>query len=117
MVFKLDTADNETVLYAFAAPKYGETPYAGLFRDAVGNLYGTTTEGGHGNFGTVFKVSPTGSETVLYTFQTLADGKDPWSTLIQDADANFYGTTTTGGKWNCGGPRLWRGLQTGYGRQ
>jgi uncharacterized repeat protein (TIGR03803 family) len=102
VVFKLDTENNETVLYTFAASKYGRTPWAGLLRDAAGNLYGTTTGGGHANFGTVFKVSPAGGETVLSNFKTLADGDDPWSTLIQDAAGNFYGTTTTGGKYNCG---------------
>jgi uncharacterized repeat protein (TIGR03803 family) len=101
VVFKLDTEGNETVLYAFAAPKNGKNPYAGLLRDSAGNLYGTTTAGGHANFGTVFEVNPAGSETVLYTFQTLADGDDPWSPLIQDAAGNFYGTTTTGGKGSC----------------
>jgi uncharacterized repeat protein (TIGR03803 family) len=103
VVFKLNTTGNETVLHSFGpGEKKGEFPYAGLLRDAGGNLYGTTTLGGHANFGTVFKLDPAGNETVLYTFQKEADGKDPWSTLIRDAAGNFYGTTTAGGKGNCG---------------
>jgi uncharacterized repeat protein (TIGR03803 family) len=104
VVFKLDTKGNETVLYSFAGPKYGEYPAAGLLRDAAGNLYGTTTGGGHGNAGTVFKLDPSGSETVLYTFKNKPDGKEPHSKLIQDTAGNFYGTTLFGGQGNCGGP-------------
>ena len=103
VVFKLDTKGNETVLHTFARPRYGEFPYAGLLRDAAGNLYGTTTGGGRGGAGIVFKLDAADTETVLYTFPNKAAGRDPWSTLIEDAAGNFYGTTTTGGKGNCGG--------------
>jgi uncharacterized repeat protein (TIGR03803 family) len=102
VVFKLDPEGNETVLHAFTRSKYGRFPYAGLLRDSAGNLYGTTTTGGHGGFETVFEVDAAGNETVLSTFQHFADGADPWATLIRDAAGNFYGTTTGGGKGNCG---------------
>ncbi|ASF45135.1 choice-of-anchor tandem repeat GloVer-containing protein [Methylovulum psychrotolerans] len=36
----------------------GKSPFAGLVRDALGNLYGATNSGGQYGFGTVFKVSP-----------------------------------------------------------
>jgi uncharacterized repeat protein (TIGR03803 family) len=82
----------------------GATPYAGLIRDTAGNLYGTTTYGGAtstcsppSGCGVVFKLSPTGTETVLHTFTGGADGGYPSAGLIQDAAGNLYGTTGGGG--------------------
>ncbi len=57
-VFKLDATGNETVLHSFAGPTDGAVPYAGLVRDAAGNLYGTTSSGGSYGYGTVFKIGP-----------------------------------------------------------
>ncbi len=51
-----------------------------------------------GNRGIVFKLDPSGNETVLYTFQKEPDGSQPNGGLIQDAAGNFYGTTVWGGK-------------------
>ena len=71
-----------TVVYTFAGPpKDGAVPYAGLIRDAAGNLYGTTSQGGaSGQYGVgsgvVFKLGPTGAETVLHSFDG-ADGAQP----------------------------------------
>jgi len=57
-VFKIDSNGNESVLHSFAgAPHDGEKPYAGLVRDAHGNLYGTTYVGGTRNLGTVYKIT------------------------------------------------------------
>src|ERR1700686_2591622 len=81
-VFKVDNTGQETVLYAFCPDggsskcTDGQAP-AGLIRDAAGNLYGTTTNGGTGTGasfgnGTVFKVDSTGRETVLYSFCSAA---------------------------------------------
>jgi uncharacterized repeat protein (TIGR03803 family) len=66
VVFKLDTAGNETVLYSFTGLADGDEPYSGLIQDAAGNLYGTTGYGGdfsgtfcqeYGGCGVVFKVA------------------------------------------------------------
>jgi uncharacterized repeat protein (TIGR03803 family) len=57
-VFKLDPAGKETVLYHFSGGKNGATPYAGLFRDAKGNLYGTTYGAGGQGLGVIFKLTP-----------------------------------------------------------
>jgi uncharacterized repeat protein (TIGR03803 family) len=57
-VFKLDATGKETVLYSFAGGADGAYPSAGLVRDAVGNLYGTTSAGGASDHGTVFKLAP-----------------------------------------------------------
>jgi uncharacterized repeat protein (TIGR03803 family) len=77
----------------------------GLVQAADGNFYGTTVQGGNGNFcfgdcGTVFKVTPTGELTTLYSFcsQTnCADGSFPLAGLMQTPDGNLYGTTNAGG--------------------
>jgi len=72
VVFKLDPAGQETVLYSFTDGADGGFPQAGVIRDSTGNLYGTTYYGGSaGGFsggGVVYKVEPAGQETVLYTF-------------------------------------------------
>jgi hypothetical protein len=64
VVFKLDATGKETVLDAFTA-REGSHPYGGLFRDAAGNLYGTTAQRGKGG-GLVFKLDPAGKETGLH---------------------------------------------------
>ena len=93
---------NESVLYSFAGGTDGQTPYAGLIQDASGNLYGTTNAGGTNNKGTVFKVTPAGVKTTLYSFGTGTDGQAPYAGLIQDASGNLYGITSYGGTKNKG---------------
>jgi uncharacterized repeat protein (TIGR03803 family) len=99
----------ESVLYTFTGGGDGSTPYAGLVRDANGNLYGTTAYGGaqnsncDGGCGTVFELSPPSqsggswTETTLYQFQGGNDGAHSQSTLILDSSGNLYGTTLDGG--------------------
>jgi uncharacterized repeat protein (TIGR03803 family) len=96
-VFKLCPTGAETVLYSFAGGADGANPFAGLIRDEAGNLYGTTTGGGPSGQGTVFKVDPAGSETVLYSFTGGTDGGYPEAGLIRDEKGNLYGTTFFGG--------------------
>jgi uncharacterized repeat protein (TIGR03803 family) len=104
VVFKLslgqDGAWTETVLYMFAGAPDAAGPVGGLVLDPAGNLYGTTTGGGIPNLGTVFKITKTGKETVLYSFCSVAncaDGEFPNGGLVRDADGNLYGTTALGG--------------------
>jgi uncharacterized repeat protein (TIGR03803 family) len=102
-VFKITPAGVETILYSFYQGVDGGQP-AGLIQGADGNFYGTTTYGGApGNVnsanpgkGVVFKLTPTGTETVLYAFQGGTDGANPGA-LIQGSDGNFYGMTGRGG--------------------
>jgi uncharacterized repeat protein (TIGR03803 family) len=106
-VFELAPDGTESVLYAFAGGCDGDGPEGALLTDKVGNFYGTTSGGGDcaddGGYGTVFRLAPDGTETVLYTFKGGKDGYNPISTLIMDKKGNLYGTTIFGGKPNaCG---------------
>ena len=96
VVFKLSPSGTETVLHTFTGGSDGGIPRAGLIADTGGNLYGTTAGGGASNAGTVFKLSPSGTETVLYSF-TGSDGSGPFAGLIADSSGNLYGTTQSGG--------------------
>ena len=102
-VFKVDTSSHESVLYSFKGGTDGKFPQASLAIDAIGNLYGTTLNGGDtsvnngAGYGTVFKLEPSGAETVLYRFTGSADGRLPKSDLLLDAAGNIYGTTQSGG--------------------
>jgi len=97
-VFKLNKAGKETVLYSFQGGSDGQNPYAGVIRDAAGNLYGTTFGTFGPNYGTVFKVSKTGKEKVLHAFTGGADGGAPeYGGLVMDTAGNLYGTTSYGG--------------------
>src|SRR5579871_823240 len=91
---------------------HGATPVAELIQGADGNFYGTTPYGGSGSCadgfgvigcGTVFKITPSGTETVLYNFvydpnsNTAVNGIYPFGGLVQGRDGNFYGTASGGG--------------------
>ncbi len=96
-VFKITPTGAETVLYSFTGGTDGGVPLGGVIQGTDGNFYGTTSAGGTSGSGTVFKVTPTGAETVLYSFAGGTDGKVPLAGLIQGTDGNFYGTTQQGG--------------------
>jgi uncharacterized repeat protein (TIGR03803 family) len=101
-VFKLSpsgTGYTETLLYRFTGSPDGASP-SGLIADAAGNFYGATSGGGAYGFGTVFKLSPSGTgytETVLYSFTGSPDGAYPNGGLLADGAGNLYGTTVVGG--------------------
>jgi uncharacterized repeat protein (TIGR03803 family) len=102
VVFKVDPAGNETVLYTFTGGADGAGPQAGVVADAAGNLYGTTQYGGASGYGTVYKLNTAGQETVLYSFTGGADGSEPEADVILDPAGNIYGTTPIGGTENNG---------------
>jgi uncharacterized repeat protein (TIGR03803 family) len=89
------------MLHAFSGNPDGANPYAPLLRDASGSFYGTTNGGGQGS-GTVFEISASGEETVLYRFLNTPDGANPQGGLVEDAEGNLYGTTLWGGAYNGG---------------
>ena len=95
----------ESVIYNFAGSSDGANPVAGLTFDSAGDLYGTTYSGGANGWGTVFKLSPSGSgwtKTVIYNFQNANDGRAPTGGVIFDQVGNLYGGTVFGGA-NSGG--------------
>jgi uncharacterized repeat protein (TIGR03803 family) len=104
-VFKLTPEGKLTVLHSFCAQSGcadGEIPTAGLVQGTDGNFYGTTQTGTPTipNYGTAFKISPTGSLTTLYHFcskSDCTDGRDIYAGLIQATDGNLYGTSAYGG--------------------
>ncbi len=96
VVFKVTPAGKLVVLHSFkGAPTDGDTPFTGLTRDASGNLYGTTSAGGSHSLGTVFKLTPSGRETILHSFDG-TDGDSP-NAVTLDSKGNVYGTTPFGG--------------------
>jgi len=104
VIFKLDTAGVFSVLHTFTGGADGGNPWSGLTRDAAGNLYGVTAEGGDLTClalgcGTVFKLDTAGELTVLYTFEMVADGYAPHAGLVLDSAGNLYGTASGGAYW------------------
>ena len=103
VVFAVTTAGVETVLYSFKGGRGdGGHPDGRVVRDHQGNLYGATSLGGHSDSGTIFKVSPDGTETKLHRFTDGSDGGIPLGSLVQDKKSNLYGVTSEGGTSNRG---------------
>jgi uncharacterized repeat protein (TIGR03803 family) len=102
VVFEYTAAGSYTVLYRFTGGADGGNPFSGVIADSRGNLYGTTSDGGltncTGGCGVVYKLDPSGQETVLYSFTGGADGDTPYAPLTADSSGNLYGTTPWGGK-------------------
>lgn len=103
-VFKITSNGNLTVMYSFCAKANcadGASPQGALVQGKDGNFYGTTSAGGSGNLGTVFKITSAGKLTTLHRFVG-ADGASPFAGLIQAKDGKFYGTTSEGGAFGLG---------------
>ncbi len=102
-VFRLTPSGTLTTLYNFCSLNScadGEYPYAGLAKGSDGNFYGTTSGSAPNTMGTIFRITPSGSLTTLYSFCGLAncaDGEYPFAGVVQGTDGNFYGTTEAGG--------------------
>jgi len=107
-VFKITPGGTETTLYSFCSQYNcvdGIDPYGALVQAPDGNFYGTTSSGGSGadDAGTVFKITPTGTLTTLYSFcsqPNCADGRYPGG-VVMATDGNFYGVTGGGGSSSC----------------
>jgi uncharacterized repeat protein (TIGR03803 family) len=88
------------VIYSFQTENDGNSPISNLVRDAAGNLYGTTSEGGLGS-GIIFKLSPIGggqwTESVVHPFEGPPDGGFSYNGMVPDRFGSFYGATVHGG--------------------
>src|SRR6187200_2707279 len=82
------------VIHRFSEVDPPYAPGAGLVQGTDGQFYGTTSFGGPGGHGTVFKVTPGGAVTVLHVFDG-TDGDRPFARLVQASDGKFYGTAMT----------------------
>lgn len=104
-VFSITRSGTEKVLYSFKNCPDGSYPYGGLL-NVKGTLYGTTVEGGancgtYGGFGTVFSITQSGMEKVLYSFKNDPDGVYPEADLL-NINGILYGTTNQGGNYHKG---------------
>ncbi|HXI82918.1 MAG TPA: choice-of-anchor tandem repeat GloVer-containing protein [Verrucomicrobiae bacterium] len=103
-VFRISPDGNETNLHSFGGSSDGMEPFAGLMQASDGNFYGTTPVGGSNNLGTIFRISPSGTYTMLYSLvHSPTPASAPCSPLIQASDGNFYGTTDNGGTFGTHG--------------
>jgi uncharacterized repeat protein (TIGR03803 family) len=108
-VFKITPSGALTVVYSFCSViscADGQVP-SQLTRASNGDFYGTTLFSGANFAGTVFKITPGGALTTLYSFCSLSgceDGNGPDSGVIQGTDGNFYGGTVDGGITNADCP-------------
>ena len=99
-IFEVTPDGTVKTLYNFCSQMNcldGSVPEGGLISDSQGNLYGTTFFGGAYNSGTVFEVTPSGAEKVLYSFAGGTDGEYPMAGVAMDANGNLFGTTANGG--------------------
>jgi uncharacterized repeat protein (TIGR03803 family) len=105
----LDGAGKLHVLHAFTGGADGSSPYGALLQDAAGNLYGAAITGGDLSCpqfpglgcGTVFKLSPDKTFTVLHTFTGGKDGANSYGGLVMDSAGNLYGSALHGGNTSC----------------
>jgi uncharacterized repeat protein (TIGR03803 family) len=100
------SASSTQIIYSFAGGNDGEYLDTDLVIDHVGNLYGSSVQGGDFGSGTVFQLAPSSSgwtHTVLYSFTGGADGGEPYKGVTLDAQGNLYGTAVTGGSGSCEG--------------
>jgi uncharacterized repeat protein (TIGR03803 family) len=99
-IFNITAEGTLTTLYSFTNGADGSYPTAPPIEGEDGNFYGTTAAGGEGltagQYGSVYKITPSGVFTTLHTFAN-TDGANPLAPLLEAADGSFYGTTWFGG--------------------
>ncbi len=95
-------AQTYSTLYSFPGGSGGQYPISGVIQDSAGNFYGITSNGGNDDYGVVYEVTPSGTETVLHAFSAGTDGQYPYSPLLRDKKGNLYGTTNSGGTGGSG---------------
>jgi uncharacterized repeat protein (TIGR03803 family) len=101
-VFAITPTGVLTQLHSFDFFDDGANPRAALISASDGNFYGTTSSGGAHFAGTIFRITPSGALTTLYSFTGGTDGAQPYAALMQGTDGNLYGTTYLGGTGSSG---------------
>ena len=107
VIFKIDTTGKETPIYTFQDGTDGGVPNGFITMDGAGNIYGaaidggTLTDCGGAGCGVIFKVTPAGKETALYSFTGGTDGGGPNGSLLMDRQGYLYGTAYLGGDLQC----------------
>ena len=96
----LEGAPSIEMVWAFGLLD-GALPRGGVIQTATGSIFGTTSSGGDGGFGTLFQITPDGNLTTTSSFTGTA-GATPSSQLLEASDGNFYGTTSEGGRFGLG---------------
>jgi uncharacterized repeat protein (TIGR03803 family) len=102
-VFKLTSSGSYGVLHHFTGGATDGSEPSAVVAASFGNLYGTTTQGGgtgcspYPGCGTIYKVTPSGTETVLYSFTGGTEGRYPYDAVVLDSTGNLYGTASVGG--------------------
>jgi len=109
-IFEVTSSGTEKTLYRFTGGADGNIPLAGLVLDSSGNLYGTTIGGGAYGYGTVFKLTPDGTETVLFSFQF---SESSVGNLALDSGGNLYGVTGNAHNGGAGGGSIFKLTSTG----
>lgn len=99
MVYRVSSTGVFTPLYSFTGGRDGAAPYSGVIEGSDGNIYGTTASGGAVNaagftgYGTIYKMTPAGVLTTIYTFSGGdGDGASPYAGLVEGSDGLLYGT-------------------------
>jgi uncharacterized repeat protein (TIGR03803 family) len=116
-VFGVTTSGKESVIYSFEGGHDGQSPNAPLVA-LNGSLWGTTFQGGcvkscqYGTFGTIFKMSTSGHETIVHRFTDLPDGAFPQGPLAV-VNNTIYGTTSSGGTRRRAGGTIFGATSTG----
>ncbi len=103
-VFKITPSGTLTTLYSFCSQSGctdGKSPFSALVQATNGNLYGTTFVGGADGYGTVFKITPSGTLTTVHSFD-YTNGGNPEAGLVEASNGNFYGITSDGGGTDSG---------------
>jgi uncharacterized repeat protein (TIGR03803 family) len=107
-IFRISLSGTLTTLHSFCSDSGctdGQSAYAGLIQAAGGSLYGTTSTGGANNAGTIYRITPGGTLTTVYSFcsqSRCTDGSTPIGGVIQATRGDFYGTTYSGGATDFG---------------
>lgn len=101
-IFQVDVESGTlTTVLSFNSTN-GSKPCGSLFNDGSGHLWGTTTEGGRFDKGTVFKMNVASGELKTVVHFNSANGSNPYAGLVSDGVGNLWGTTERGGKWDYG---------------